>query len=1167
MDKISAACAMEWSIQLDKALRSNNPARAVEAILQTGSRLEQWRQEPEATKAICSIFGLVPGEDRLFANTILLRLADAFQSGDKNIRLSVVRIFLKNSRYDRSKKNRKRTRATFLNGRVYNHAELLRRVKVVFDTGDVESRALALILFGCWADFAKDSAEIRYLVLSSMVSSYVMEVKASLFAAGCFCELANDFASVVLEMLVNMMASSETLPAVRLAGANVFTRMMYLSGYCAKLWPSPLRPPEDNFSKFLPGSYHGMTGVKLVSDSSEQNFVVAMLVSLSKLVSKSTGLISEQVDLLLSCLSQENPGQLRVTALRCLHLIFVKEGCCSPVNVHVIKTLFTIADEPELPSVMQCGALQILHKILLYTLPILPSFKMLEFAQLLAILENASQSPIMSKSLAALCVLTDVSTKLWAKSESESFVVCSSPLPSRVISLIMERLSSLIKALPNTCQTNSRICQEVKSLLNLMLQLVGEHPDLGAMVLDEMSSFIEYFVNLEENFMAIRQIDTSEIMDSEGEKWKVFRSKLLSIIHTFVAACLQNLNEAGAITTNVFDKLKLLVELLHHGRVFDCYTRTIYSLLLHSHLFGKIDIFLIKHPFKHELATLEHASKMLSERDNWHAYKAGIYAACQGAWIIATFIFAQLMTRVQSDSCYCWLKLLVQFSYSEAKVQLSLLPKRQSILVGSLDMNELLAPFKDNLGEVGQDAEGNNNEPNYRDVLVAAYHNLSSSLETLETVVISGKKFCFQRWFFTLRAKFLAAAGEILEVLDTSKEKNVSNFIEVQNGALASLVCLQKTTELSFRLKRIAKELDLISSSFVGIDVESSKIIATLALNCSLLAFTAGFPLFFPNLPAYKNLRICDHEDSKQNYLSSMLLQDLLGRLLHIDNEISMYLCRLLDNGGHPKKCFHLQSRNQILKSGHEVRDILNIIRYAVSTVVRLQSETNRMQNEVSISHVTKTGIELLLDIIKKWLQIPFQVPKHFFKIRPLIGSELFVFNTDTRNQNEISVLPGFHLSLNLCLQLRNAPPEFPLRLTKLYCLLHCRVSFQKPSHSERNCEQMEWDCQPWESEDMVEMNEKLFHYVTECAKKTSYGKCVRDDDINGDQVVNGFVCFEPNAKGQGFSNCVLDVSHFPVGSYRIKWYSCCIDNQGSYWSILPLNFGPVFTVQQSHVI
>ncbi|XWS55402.1 hypothetical protein CRYUN_Cryun10bG0171200 [Craigia yunnanensis] len=108
----------------------------------------------------------------------------------------------------------------------------------------------------------------------------------------------------------------------------------------------------------------------------------------------------------------------------------------------------------------------------------------------------------------------------------------------------------------------------------------------------------------------------------------------------------------------------------------------------------------------------------------------------------------------------------------------------------------------------------------------------------------------------------------------------------------------------------------------------------------------------------------------------------------------------------------------------------------------------------------------------------------------------------------------------------------------------------------------MEWECQPWESEDMVEMNEKLFHYVTECAKKTSYGKGFRDNDINDEQIVNGSVCFEPNAKGKGFCNCVLDVSHFPVGSYRVKWCSCCIDNQGSYWRLLPLNSGPVCTVQ-----
>lgn len=96
-------------------------------------------------------------------------------------------------------------------------------------------------------------------------------------------------------------------------------------------------------------------------------------------------------------------------------------------------------------------------------------------------------------------------------------------------------------------------------------------------------------------------------------------------------------------------------------------------------------------------------------------------------------------------------------------------------------------------------------------------------------------------------------------------------------------------------------------------------------------------------------------------------------------------------------------------------------------------------------------------------------------------------------------------------------------------------------------------------------MNEKLFQYVTECAKRTtSYGKRFRDDDMNDEQMVYEFVCFEPNGKGQGFSSCVLDVSHFPVGCYSVEWHSCCIDNEGSYWSLLPLNSRPVFTVQES---
>lgn len=130
--------------------------------------------------AVYNMFDLIPGEDRLFANTIFLRLADAFQFGDKLTRISIVKVFLSLVKHCRFRKS-KRIRGILSKSRVHNYSELLRRVKVVFDTGDVESRTLALFMFGCWADFAKDSAQIRHLVLSGLVSSDVLEVRGCSF--------------------------------------------------------------------------------------------------------------------------------------------------------------------------------------------------------------------------------------------------------------------------------------------------------------------------------------------------------------------------------------------------------------------------------------------------------------------------------------------------------------------------------------------------------------------------------------------------------------------------------------------------------------------------------------------------------------------------------------------------------------------------------------------------------------------------------------------------------------------------------------------------------------------------------------------------------------------------------------------------------------------------
>ena len=70
----------------------------MKAISDMEPRLQQWSTEPEFGIAPYAMFGLVPGEDKLFANTILLCLVDAFSGVDIKIKLSVVRVFLSEKR-------------------------------------------------------------------------------------------------------------------------------------------------------------------------------------------------------------------------------------------------------------------------------------------------------------------------------------------------------------------------------------------------------------------------------------------------------------------------------------------------------------------------------------------------------------------------------------------------------------------------------------------------------------------------------------------------------------------------------------------------------------------------------------------------------------------------------------------------------------------------------------------------------------------------------------------------------------------------------------------------------------------------------------------------------------------------------------------------------------
>jgi len=114
-------------------------------------------------------------------------------------------------------------------------------------------------------------------------------------------------------------------------------------------------------------------------------------------------------------------------------------------------------------------------------------------------------------------------------------------------------------------------------------------------------------------------------------------------------------------------------------------------------------------------------------------------------------------------------------------------------------------------------------------------------------------------------------------------------------------------------------------------------------------------------------------------------------------------------------------------------------------------------------------------------------------------------------------------------------------------------------SKSLASCGEMQAGYQASKTDMMIDLNKKLQCYVMKQTRE--FSNC---DDLQSDNEVEAYVCFETKGRSQGFSTCLLDVSAFPAGSYRVHWHSGFVDSDGAFWSLLPLSPGPVFSVGES---
>ncbi|KAH9328351.1 hypothetical protein KI387_000459, partial [Taxus chinensis] len=199
----------------------------IEAIMKMGPRLQRWSEEPFVTALTESLFKLDYGQDRAFANSILLRLADAFRTGNNFVRFCVLKVFLLELKKRHCHENGNNYKGILAKERVPNHLEMVKRVKEVYKSGDIVARSLALQVLGCLADLAKDSAEIQRLIVDAIDSPYLLEVNAALFAAGCFCEFSKDFSSIILKKAIQMVNAMKTIPETNLGAIRLFAKMVH----------------------------------------------------------------------------------------------------------------------------------------------------------------------------------------------------------------------------------------------------------------------------------------------------------------------------------------------------------------------------------------------------------------------------------------------------------------------------------------------------------------------------------------------------------------------------------------------------------------------------------------------------------------------------------------------------------------------------------------------------------------------------------------------------------------------------------------------------------------------------------------------------------------------------------------------------------------------------
>uniref|UniRef100_A0A0D3EIM4 Integrator complex subunit 7-like C-terminal domain-containing protein n=1 Tax=Oryza barthii TaxID=65489 RepID=A0A0D3EIM4_9ORYZ len=242
----------------------------------------------------------------------------------------------------------------------------------------------------------------------------------------------------------------------------------------------------------------------------------------------------------------------------------------------------------------------------------------------------------------------------------------------------------------------------------------------------------------------------------------------------------------------------------------------------------------------------------------------------------------------------------------------------------------------------------------------------------------SSHELFFQRWFISLRASFLEILADFLGILtahltdqrDESHHDAIGDHSSVPREHNNSQ--LLALVNCSLRLSELAHSYDLLAVSHGDMDRQSFSSIARLAFMCSLLAFCIAFSVDFSKIVTRMNC------------------------------------------------------------SGILEKDSYRLCKFAVAYFLRLRGDTKGIATgEYSVSPL-HGGMQFLSSILQRVMELPFVLPKYFFRVRPCFGAELHIYDSNPENRDGISVPSGLQLSLTLCLQWKCVLERSNIDISKL---------------------------------------------------------------------------------------------------------------------------------------